>query len=41
MDVVELVRAGADVGRVRDYLGQHASDLVPSFEELVNEALGE
>ena len=41
VDVVELVRAGADVGRVRDYLGQHASDLVPSFEELVNEALGE
>jgi len=26
---------------VRDYLEKYAGDLVPSFEELVNEALGE
>jgi len=38
LDVVELVKAGADVKRVRDYLSHHASDLVP-FEELVNEVL--
>lgn len=41
VDVIELVKAGADVSRVREYLGQYASDLVPSFEELVNEALAE
>ncbi len=41
VDVVELVKVGADVNRVRDYLKQYAGDLVPSFEELVNEALGE
>ena len=40
VDVIELVKAGADVNRVRDYLGQYANDLVPKFEELVNEALG-
>jgi hypothetical protein len=41
VDVVELVKAGADVKRVRDYLRQHGIDLVQSFEELVNEALAE
>jgi len=41
VDVIELVKVGADVNRVRDYLEQHASDLVPAFEELVNEALAE
>lgn len=41
VDVIELVKVGADVNRVRDYLKQYASDLVPQFEELVNEALGE
>jgi hypothetical protein len=41
VDVVELVKGGADVKRVRDYLARHASDLLPSFEELVNEALAE
>jgi hypothetical protein len=40
VDVVELVKAGADVNRVRDYLRQYTSDLVPAFDELVNEALG-
>ena len=41
VDVVELVRAGADVSGVRGYLQQYASDLLPSFDELVNEAPGE
>ena len=41
VDVVELVKVGVDVKRVRDYLQQFASDLVPLFEELVNEALAE
>lgn len=41
VDVVELVKAGADVNRVRNYLQQYASDLVQSFEELVSEALVE
>lgn len=41
VDVVELVKAGSDVGRARDYLRQHASDLVTPFEEWVKEALAE
>ncbi len=41
VDVIELVKAGADVPRVRDYLKQYASDLLPLFEELSNEALAE
>jgi Domain of unknown function (DUF1814). len=41
VDVIELVKIGADMHRVRDYLGRYAADLVPSFEELVSEALGE
>jgi hypothetical protein len=41
VDVIELVKVGADVNRIRDYLRQYASDLVPSFDELVNEALAE
>lgn len=41
VDVVELVKAGADLKRVRDYLEQYAGDLVPSFDELVNEALAD
>jgi len=41
VDVVELLKAGADIKRVRDYLKQFASDLIPLFEELVTEALGE
>src|SRR5437762_4444112 len=39
VDVIELVKVGADVNRVRDYLRQYAGDLIPSFEELINEAL--
>lgn len=41
VDVIELIKAGADVTRARDYVRQYASDLVPSFEQLVTEALGE
>jgi len=36
VDVIELVKVGADVKRVRDYLRQYTSDLVPLVEELVN-----
>jgi hypothetical protein len=39
VDVIELVKAGADVTLARDYLRQYAGDLLPMFEELVNEAL--
>jgi hypothetical protein len=41
VDIVELIKAGADLKHVRDYLKQYAGDLVPLFEELANEALGE
>jgi hypothetical protein len=41
VDVIELVKAGADVNLVLDYLRQYAADLVPKFEQLVNEALAE
>ena len=41
VDVIELVKVGVDVNRVRDYFQQYAADLIPTFEELVNEALGE
>lgn len=41
VDVIELIKAGADLKRVRHYLEQYASDLVPFFEELLNEALAE
>ncbi len=38
LDVVELVKAGMDVKRVKSYLKQHAKDLLPLFDELVKEA---
>jgi hypothetical protein len=41
VDVIELVKAGVDVKRVRDYLEAYAADLIPLFDELVNEALSE
>ncbi len=41
VDVIELVKAGADLRGVRNYLKQHAGDLIPLFDELVNEALAE
>ena len=41
VDTIELVKVGADIKRTRAYLQQYAGDLVPQFEELVNEAPGE
>jgi len=41
LDVVELIKTGADVTRTRGYLKQYASDLLPLFEELVTEALAD
>ena len=41
VDIIELIKAGVDLKSVRDYLEKYAGDLIPSFEELVNEALGE
>lgn len=41
VDVIELVKAGADLKLVRDYLRQYAGDLVLLFEELVSEALAD
>ncbi|HEY7545026.1 MAG TPA: hypothetical protein VID27_09100, partial [Blastocatellia bacterium] len=32
VDVIELVKVGADINRVRDYLRQYADDLTPLFE---------
>ena len=39
LDVVKLIEARADVDRIRDYLMKHASDLLPGFEKLAQEAL--
>jgi hypothetical protein len=39
VDVVELIDAGADLKRTRDYIQQYAPDLTPLLEELINEAL--
>ncbi len=39
VDVVELVRAGADTKKARHYLEQYAADLLPLFDELVDESL--
>ena len=41
VDVVELIKAGADLTRTRNYLKQYAADLLPLFEELVTEALAD
>jgi hypothetical protein len=41
VDVIELVKAGADVQRIREYLKRYADDLLPVFEELLEEALRE
>jgi len=38
VDVVELINAGADLKRIRNYIQQYAPDLMPLLEELVNEA---
>jgi hypothetical protein len=39
VDVIELINAGADLKRTRDYIQQYAPDLTPLLEELINEAL--
>jgi hypothetical protein len=41
LDVIELVKAGANVRSVRGYLLEYAAELVPLFEELVDESLSE
>jgi hypothetical protein len=41
MDVIELLRAGVDEKQVRTYLQQYAADLIPLFDDLINEALSE
>lgn len=41
VDVIELVKAGADVKRARNYLLQYSTDLIPLFDEMVAEALAE
>jgi hypothetical protein len=41
LDVIELLKAGGDVDRVRDYLLKYAGDLVPAFDKLADEALTE
>lgn len=39
VDVVELIKAGANVTLTRNYLKQYAADLLPLFDELEAEAL--
>ena len=41
VDVIELIKSGIDLKPVRHYLDQYASDTVPLFEELVDEALAD
>lgn len=38
LDVVELIKAGGNIGKIRTYLKTHAADLLPAFEELLEEA---
>lgn len=38
VDIVELIRAGADLKPIRAYLTEHASDLLPLFDQLADEA---
>lgn len=37
-DLAELVKADMDVGVVRTYLGAHAPELLPPFEQIVQAA---
>ena len=41
LDIVELIKVGADVKLVQGYLEQYANDLTPLFEELASEAQSE
>ena len=38
VDVIELVKAGADTVKIKNYLSRNAADLVRKFETLVLEA---
>jgi hypothetical protein len=40
-DVIELVKAGLDVDRCREYLSAHAPSLVSEFDDAVSRALSE
>jgi hypothetical protein len=40
-DVIELVKAGLDVGRCRDYLAAHAPSFVAEFDDAVRRARAE
>lgn len=40
-DVVELIKAGADVERARNFLTEHASELLPDLERAVEMARAE
>lgn len=35
LDIIELLKAGADACRIRRYLEEHAEDQIPLFEELL------
>jgi hypothetical protein len=41
VDVIELIKVGANMPRTRECLRQYASDLLPLFEELATEALAD
>lgn len=41
VDVVELVKAGADINKTRNYLVKYAPDTLQLFEELVYEAVAD
>ncbi len=41
VDVIEVIKAGADVNRCRVYLTAHAAILVPKFDDCVTVAQGE
>ena len=41
VDIIELVKTGIDTKRINQYLEQHASDLLPLFNELAEEALAD
>lgn len=41
VDVIELLKAGAEAARVRAYLATHAADLVDRFDSFAAEAESE
>ncbi len=41
VDIIELIKSGPNLKPIRQYLKQYASDLLPLFEELAEEALVE